>query len=49
MHKYNPPSERAIIVFSDMIKNRNNKKIKRKELKSQLNENEISIRVGFND
>ena len=53
IYKYNAPSERAIIVFFEILKNRNNKKLEKAELKRKLNNNEedsrINIRVGFDN
>ncbi len=53
IYKYNAPSERAIIVFFEILKNRNNKKLEKVELKRKLNnnkeENKINIRVGFDN
>ncbi|WP_300369176.1 hypothetical protein [Brachyspira sp.] len=51
IHKYNTPSERAIIVFFEILKNRNNKKLEKEELKKRLqeDENKINIRVGFDN
>ena len=51
IHKYNPPSERAIIVFLEILKNINNKRLEKKELKRKLKEeeNKINIRVGFDN
>ena len=51
IYKYNAPSERAIIVFFEILKNRNNKKLEKAELKRKLQEeeNRINIRVGFDN
>ena len=51
IYKYNAPSERAIIVFFEILKNRNNKKLEKAELKRKLQEedNKINIRVGFDN
>ena len=53
IYKYNAPSERAIIVFFEILKNINNKKLEKAELKRKLNNNEedsrINIRVGFDN
>ena len=51
INKYNPPSERAIIVFFEILKNINNKKLEKAELKRKLQEedNKINIRVGFDN
>lgn len=51
IYKYNAPSERAIIVFFEILKNRNNKKLEKEELKRKLQEeeNRINIRVGFDN
>ncbi|EKV58255.1 hypothetical protein [Brachyspira hampsonii] len=51
IHKYNPPSERAIIVFFEILKIRNNKKLENRELKRKIQEeeNKINIRVGFDN
>ena len=53
IYKYNAPSERSIIVFFEILKNRNNKKLEKAELKRKLNNNEedsrINIRVGFDN
>ncbi|WP_295156937.1 hypothetical protein [uncultured Brachyspira sp.] len=51
IYKYNAPSERAIIVFLELMKNRNIKKLERKELKRKLkeDENKINISVGFDN
>ena len=51
IYKHNAPSERAIIVFFEILKNRNNKKLEKAELKKRLQEeeNRINIRVGFDN
>lgn len=51
IYKYNAPSERAIIVFFEILKNRNNKKLEKAELKRKLQEEDskINIRVGFDN
>ncbi|KLI16259.1 hypothetical protein OFR22_03845 [Brachyspira hyodysenteriae] len=51
IYKYNAPSERAIIVFFEILKNRNNKKLEEVELKRNIQEedNKINIRVGFDN
>ena len=51
IYKYNAPSERAIIVFFEILKNINNKKLEKAELKRKLQEedNKINIRVGFDN
>ena len=51
INKYNPPSERAIIVFFEILKNRNNKRLEKAELKRNIQEKEdqINIRVGFDN
>ncbi|KLI47161.1 hypothetical protein [Brachyspira hyodysenteriae] len=51
IYKYNTPSERAIIVFFEILKNRNNKKLEEVELKRNIQEedNKINIRVGFDN
>ena len=51
IYKYNAPSERAIIVFFEILKNRNNKKLEKAELKRNIQEEEdkINIRVGFDN
>lgn len=51
IYKYNAPSERAIIVFFEILKNRNNKKLEKAELKKRIKEeeNKINIRVGFDN
>ncbi|WP_367173881.1 hypothetical protein [uncultured Brachyspira sp.] len=47
VYKYNPPSERAIIVFLELIKTRNTKRLEKRKLKEE--ENKINIRVGFDN
>ena len=42
IYKYNAPSERAIIVFFEILKNRNNKKLEKADSR-------INIRVGFDN
>ena len=51
INKYNPPSERAIIVFFEILKNRNNKRLEKAQLKRNIQEeeNKINIRVGFDN
>ena len=51
INKYNPPSERAIIVFFEILKNRNNKRLERAELKRNIQEEDsrINIKVGFDN
>lgn len=51
IYKYNAPSERAIIVFLEILKNRNNKKLEIKELRSKIKDDDskINIRVGFDN
>ncbi|MCZ9889813.1 hypothetical protein OFR20_09190 [Brachyspira hyodysenteriae] len=51
IYKYNAPSERAIIVFFEILKNRNNKKLEKVELKRNIQEedNKINIKVGFDN
>ena len=51
INKYNPPSERAIIVFFEILKNRNNKRLEKAQLKRNMQEKEdqINIRVGFDN
>ena len=51
VYKYNPPSERAVIVFFEILKNRKNKRLEREELKRKVqeDENRINIRVGFDN
>ena len=51
IYKYNAPSERAIIVFFEILKNRNNKRLEKAELKRNIQEKEeqINIRVGFDN
>ncbi|MDO6993975.1 hypothetical protein Q5M87_08110 [Brachyspira innocens] len=51
VYKYNPPSERAVIVFFEILKNRKNKRLEREELKRKVQEeeNRINIRVGFDN
>ena len=51
IYKYNPPSERAVIVFFEILKNRKNKRLEREELKRKVQEeeNRINIRVGFDN
>ena len=50
-NKYNPPNERAIIVFFEILKNRKNKRLEKAELKRNIQEKEdqINIRVGFDN
>ena len=47
VYKYNPPSERAIIVFLELVKTRNAKRLEKRKLKEE--ENKINIRVGFDN
>lgn len=47
VYKYNPPSERAIIVFFELIKNRNTRRLEKRKLKEE--ENKINIKVGFDN
>lgn len=51
IYKYNAPSERAIIVFFEILKNRNYKKLEKVALKRNIQEedNKINIRVGFDN
>ena len=51
INKYNPPNERAIIVFFEILKNRKNKRLEKAELKRNIQEKEdqINIRVGFDN
>lgn len=51
VYKYNPPSERAMIVFFELLKKRNDKRLEyiRKKIEERENNNKINIRVGFNN
>lgn len=51
VYKYNPPSERAMIVFFELLKKRNDKRLEyiRKKIEERENNNRINIRVGFNN
>ncbi|AFR71819.1 hypothetical protein B2904_orf2494 [Brachyspira pilosicoli B2904] len=51
VYKYNPPSERAIIVFLELLKKRNDKRLEyiRKKREERENNNKINIRVGFDN
>lgn len=51
VYKYNPPSERAMIVFFELLKKRNDKRLEyiRKKREERENNNKINIRVGFNN
>ena len=51
VYKYNPPSERAMIVFFELLKKRHDKKLEyiRKKREDKENSNKINIRVGFDN
>ncbi|WP_297286681.1 hypothetical protein [uncultured Brachyspira sp.] len=51
VYKYNSPSERAMIVFFELLKKRNDKRLEyiRKKIEERENNNKINIRVGFNN
>ncbi|MEI0609071.1 hypothetical protein R4M03_00800 [Brachyspira pilosicoli] len=51
VYKYNPPSERAMIVFFELLKKRNDKRLEyiRKKIEEKENNNRINIRVGFDN
>ena len=51
VYKYNPPSERAMIVFFELLKKRKDKRLEyiRKKREERENNNKINIRVGFNN
>ena len=51
VYKYNPPSERAIIVFLELLKKCNDKRLEyiRKKIEEKENNNRINIRVGFDN
>lgn len=51
VYKYNPPSERAMIVFFELLKKRNDKRLEyiRKNIEEKENNNKINIRVGFDN
>ncbi|WP_288694665.1 hypothetical protein [uncultured Brachyspira sp.] len=51
VYKYNPPSERAMIVFFELLKKRNDKRLEyiRKKIEEKENNNKINIRVGFDN
>ena len=51
VHKYNPPSERAMIVFFELLKKRYDKKLEyiKKKKEEKENNNRINIRVGFDN
>ena len=51
VYKYNPPSERAMIVFFELLKKYNDKKLEyiKKKKEEKENNNRINIRVGFDN
>ena len=51
VYKYNPPSERAMIVFFELLKKRKEKRLEyiRQKIEEKENNNKINIRVGFNN
>ena len=51
VYKYNPPSERAIIVFFELLKKRKEKRLEyiRQKIEEKEDNNRINIRVGFNN
>lgn len=51
VYKYNPPSERAIIVFLELLKKRKEKRLEyiRQKIEEKEDNNRINIRVGFNN
>lgn len=51
VYKYNPPSERAMIVFFELLKKRKEKRLEyiRKKIEEKEDNNRINIRVGFNN
>ena len=51
VYKYNPPSERAMIVFFELLKKRKEKRLEyiRQKIEEKKNNNKINIRVGFDN
>ena len=51
VYKYNPPSERAIIVFLELLKKRKEKRLEyiKQKIEEKEDNNRINIRVGFNN
>ena len=51
VYKYNPPNERAMVVFFELLKRRKEKRLEyiRQKIEENENNNKINIRVGFNN
>ncbi|MEI0581190.1 hypothetical protein [Brachyspira pilosicoli] len=51
VYKYNPPNERAMVVFFELLKKHKEKRLEyiRQKIEENENNNKINIRVGFNN
>ena len=51
VYKYNPPNERTMVVFFELLKKHKEKRLEyiRQKIEEKENNNKINIRVGFNN
>ena len=51
VYKYNPPNERTMVVFFELLKKHKEKRLEyiRQKIEENENNNKINIRVGFNN